>query len=202
MTASPGSPEGRERPQRRALPAFIRWLHTYLSLLGFTALLFFAITGFTLNHADWFEGSPVTREAEGMLPDPARHSQLAAVEWLRAHAGLRGAVTDWTEGGGVVTLLARAPGYAAEVTIEQATGAFRLNESRNNVWAVLDDLHKGRDSGAGWSVLIDISAAVMAMTAMTGLWLLLYLKKRRHTGLWTATVGTVVVVVVYVLLVP
>src|SRR5262245_30147080 len=34
--------------------AAVRWLHIYVSLLGFTALVFFAITGVTLNHPTWF----------------------------------------------------------------------------------------------------------------------------------------------------
>ena len=34
--------------------AAVRWLHIYVSLLGFTTLLFFAVTGITLNHPTWF----------------------------------------------------------------------------------------------------------------------------------------------------
>jgi hypothetical protein len=55
----------------RRLGAVVRWLHTYVSLLGFLALLFFAVTGFTLNHAELFHpGAPQVRETQGRL-DPA-----------------------------------------------------------------------------------------------------------------------------------
>ena len=64
--------------------------------------------------------------------------------------------------------------------------------------AVLDDLHKGRDSGPLWSMVIDASAVVLAFLSLTGLWLLLYLKKRRRTGLWVALAGTIALVLAFV----
>src|SRR5436190_21141708 len=46
--------------------AVVRWLHIYVSLLGFTALIFFAITGITLNHPTWFGIEAVrTKELKG-----------------------------------------------------------------------------------------------------------------------------------------
>lgn len=69
------SDQTREAPKpkswTRRLGAAVRWLHTYVSLLGFLALLFFAVTGFTLNHAELFHpGRPQVRETQGRL-DPA-----------------------------------------------------------------------------------------------------------------------------------
>src|SRR5262245_16849570 len=43
--------------------AAVRWLHIYVSLLGFTALIFFAVTGVTLNHPTWF-GADASRVTE------------------------------------------------------------------------------------------------------------------------------------------
>jgi len=37
-------------------------------------------------------------------------------------------------------------------------------------------LHKGRDSGPIWSVLLDVSAILLTLIAVTGLALLFYLK--------------------------
>jgi FAD:protein FMN transferase len=39
---------------KRKLTSVSRWLHIYLSMVSFTIVLFFAATGFTLNHQDWF----------------------------------------------------------------------------------------------------------------------------------------------------
>ena len=60
------------RPRRGAGQQFawwVRWLHIYLSLFSFAALLFFAVTGLTLNHPTWLGGSDATsRTAQGQLP--------------------------------------------------------------------------------------------------------------------------------------
>ena len=66
LTASPTS----NRPRRRRLAirfaAFIRWLHIYVSMFGLIAVLFFSVTGVTLNHPDWFLGGMESRtDAEG-----------------------------------------------------------------------------------------------------------------------------------------
>ena len=39
--------------RRTAIAA--RWLHIYLSMVSFAILFFFAVTGITLNHAEWFK---------------------------------------------------------------------------------------------------------------------------------------------------
>ena len=56
-------PTGHEHPSRRRrlalrLAGIMRWLHIYLSMFGLAALLFFAVTGVTLNHPDWVFGGP------------------------------------------------------------------------------------------------------------------------------------------------
>ena len=40
----------------------------------------------------------------------------------------------------------KGPGYSADVLIVRATGRYELTESRMGLFAVLNDLHKGRDS--------------------------------------------------------
>lgn len=185
------------RPSR--VPGFVRWLHTYLSLAGFTAILFFAVTGLTLNHAAWFEsGGEREREVELAVPrtlleDP---QTVALAQWLRATAGVRGDVHDVSIEDESISIVLKGPGYAADAWIDVAAGTANVRERELNAWAVLDDLHKGRDSGATWSWLIDASAILMALSALTGLWLVLYVKRRRNPGLVVTLVGTLVVLAV------
>lgn len=40
--------------------------------------------------------------------------------------------------------------------------------------------------------MIDVSAVVMAISALTGLWLLLYIKRRRNAGLVVTVIGLLV----------
>lgn len=44
-----------------------RWLHIYFSMLSFGVLFFFAVTGLTLNHTDWFSGAQRTVQVTGRL---------------------------------------------------------------------------------------------------------------------------------------
>ena len=53
----------------------------------------------------------------------------------------------------------------------------------------MNDLHKGRNTGSVWSVVIDVSAVVLSLVAVSGIWLLLYVKRRRSSGLWIGLAG-------------
>ncbi|MCB9886387.1 MAG: PepSY-associated TM helix domain-containing protein [Planctomycetes bacterium] len=194
------------RSTRRRLPYWVRWLHLYGSMLGLMATLLFAVTGLTLNHADWFEsGEPSLRSLEGSL-DPAALrdpvDKLAVAEALRAAHALRGSVGEFAVDDEECLIVWKGPGYSADATVARATGAYRLEEQRRGFVAVLDDLHKGRDSGPTWSLIVDVSAMLLTLIAATGLWLLFYLKKRLRNGLLVALVGTVLLVAAFALGVP
>ena len=45
---------------KRQLASLSRWLHIYLSMVSFGVLFFFAVTGLTLNHTDWFSQAQKT----------------------------------------------------------------------------------------------------------------------------------------------
>ncbi len=49
------------RPGKRAL-SVARTLHIYVSMALLLLMLFFAFTGITLNHPDWFGASNAIRE--------------------------------------------------------------------------------------------------------------------------------------------
>ena len=78
---------------RRVLPQWIRSLHIWLSMIGFGATLLFAVTGFTLNHVEWFEkAEPVVTTSQGALPLPLLAGdvdRLGVAEELRASHRLR-----------------------------------------------------------------------------------------------------------------
>ena len=187
---------------RRRLPQWVRWLHIYLSMIAFGATLLFAVTGLTLNHADWFEsGEPVVRSIEGELPAALLRGdvdKLSVAERLRAAHRLRGVVKEFDVDDVECFVLFKGPGYSADVVVDRERATYRLEESRRGVVAILDDLHKGRDCGDWWSVVIDVAAVLLTLLSVTGLWLLFYLKKRRRNGLIVGFVGGAFVVISYV----
>jgi hypothetical protein len=70
------------------------------------------------------------------------------------------------------------------------------------LFAVLNDLHKGRDSGTAWGVLIDISAVLMTLVSLSGMLLIFFLQKKRLSGLLAAAAGAVLCYLAYLAWVP
>ena len=176
----------------------VRWLHLYLSVISFVLVLFFAVTGLTLNHADWFDGASKTTEFSGHLnpawvkgTDTVTVDRLAIVEYIRSTHRVRGAVGDVRIDEREVSISFRGPGYTADAFIKRPSGTYQLTETNLGLMAVLNDLHKGRDTGRGWAWVIDVAAVFMTLVSVTGLLLLLVLKKRRGSGLWWILAGTI-----------
>ncbi len=174
----------------------VRWLHLYLSVLSFVLVLFFAVTGLTLNHPDWFADAERTTEQKGKInpawvsgTDTLSVNKLAIVEYFRAKHGLKGSVSEFRMDEQECTVSFRGPGYSADVFIDRPAGNFELTETHLGLVAVMNDLHKGRDTSQGWAWVIDISAVFMTLVSVTGLLLLLFLKKRRVNGLWWLVIG-------------
>lgn len=196
----------------------MRWLHIYLSMFGLAAVLFFSVTGITLNHPDWFFGEAERRtQAEGQInvkwlhleapsgteSDPTRQvAKLEVVEHLRTLHGIKGAVAEFRADENECLVTFKGPGYVADAVIDRSTGRYSVTQQFHGFIAIINDLHKGRDTGPAWSILIDVSAVAMTVISLTGLVLLFYLKLRRIPGLVVTAVGTIVVVLVYVLWVP
>jgi hypothetical protein len=181
-------------------------------------VLFFSVTGITLNHPSWFGGDRETvRELKGQVPlewvqnsselkdtsDPNRGvARLEIVEHLRSEARAHGAMKDFTVDDSQCIVAFRAPGYTADAFIDRVTGQYDLVESSMGWIAVLNDLHKGRDSGQAWSWVVDLSAVMLVFVSATGLLLLLYINRHRKAGLVTAALGIVVTVAIYLAFVP
>jgi hypothetical protein len=201
----------------------MRWLHIYLSMISLAAVLFFSITGITLNHPDWFfsgaerrveaqgqinlawlrDRGRASNTAEGTNNDPADQvSKLEIVEQLRKTHGVRGSLADFRVDDRECLVTFKGPGYAADAFIDRETGHYSLTETYHGFVALINDLHKGRDTGPVWSVLIDVAAILMTLISLTGLVLLFYLKLRRVTGVVVALVGMLIVLALYRIWVP
>ena len=165
-------------------------------MLSLLIVLFFALTGITLNHPDWtFGGAERQTQLKGQLPSGWMSSE--AVNWLVVDetlrkAGLHGEAQDPRGGDQGATLSFRAPGYSADVTIDPA-GAYSVNVDEQGALAVLNDFHRGRDAGGAWAWVIDLSGAFLAVISLTGLGLMLYLKRVRLAALVTLLGGAALV---------
>lgn len=196
---------------KRKTAHWSRWLHIYLSTISFAILFFFAVTGLTLNHTEWFSEKQATTQHKGKVElnwvktsetDPNAVAKLEVVEFLRKAHSIKGALGDFRVDESQCSVSFKGPGYAADTFINRETGEYELTETRMGFVAVINDLHKGRDSGKGWSLIIDISAVLMTLVSVTGMVLLYFAKSRRLMGFVTAGVGAVLCYLIYVVWVP
>lgn len=194
---------------RRNVSAISRWLHIYLSMASFFILFFFAVTGITLNHTEWFEDQQKTTNVKGQLdsawvavPDSNAVKKLEIVEWIRSKHHVTGAISEFVIDEDQCTISFNGPGYTADVFVERSSGSYELSETRTGLFGILNDLHKGRDSGKVWKWVIDISAVLMVLVSFTGLMMLWFLKKKRVAGFLTVLGGAIVSWIIYRLFVP
>ena len=190
---------------KRRLAKYSRWLHIYVSMTSFVIVFFFAVTGWTLNHAERFSGRDQLRKATGTLDTsllagaPAQPAIAAAI----THgAAIHGAVTDFRVEDDSVSVTFKGPGYSADALIDRKTGKYEVTESRLGFVAVLNDLHKGRDTGAVWKSVIDVSAGVLTFISLTGLVLLYYIHKHRVAGVILLIAGGALAGLLFMVWVP
>jgi hypothetical protein len=206
----PSTPRPRHKPglkQRLANP--MRWLHIYSSMFGLIAILFFSVTGLTLNHVSWTFGSVSKEETQkgtmekSWLGDATKEpAKLEIVEQLRKQNHVRGFVDDFTIDESECSITFKGPAYSADVFLNRETGAYEVTQRSAGLTAFFNDLHKGRDAGKAWSLVIDISAVLLILVSLTGIGLLLYIKRRRNKGFLTTLGGLMVLLIVLWLCVP
>jgi uncharacterized protein len=276
----------------RLLLKWARHLHVYLTLFGFVILLFFAVTGFMLNHENWFLptqtttgkmptellGHPVDREGildtlrsdfgvpqdmpmesfdavesantfriafqsksgraeavirrgdgetvvtldtdsqsrerinivEGQMPmellipdDTAK--ALPIVEKLRRDFGARGEVNvppTFEKESESFSVVFKAPTYQAKATIRASDGYTKVVHQSRGFNGVLLDLHRGKESGVPWSILIDGVSILFVFISTTGLILWSSLRSRAQYGIAVLVVGAALSVAVYFVWVP
>jgi hypothetical protein len=172
----------------------IRQWHWISASLCLTAMLLFAATGVTLNHAQVFEPAP--RTATRSLPLPPEVAQALARGPAEGAAPLPAAVAAWArtavgvESGDAraewsteeVTLSLPHPGGERSLAFDRRGGGLTYGATSRGLVGTLNDLHTGRNSGRAWGWFIDIFAAGCLVFAVTGLVLLtLYARGRRAT---------------------
>jgi len=189
----------RVRRQRNVGQRWWRRLHMWTSMTSLLIVLFFSLTGITLNHPTWTFGQPpVTTTARGTLPATAITNGgidfLAISEFLRVTQHVTGEVTDHSSQNGEGSISYRGPGYAADVQFRLADRSFSLTSQKSGVVAVFNDLHKGRHTSAAWKWIIDITAGLLVLMSVTGIALQLTLKRTRRLALVLGGLGSIVAV--------
>lgn len=194
-----------------ALGRLMRTLHTYSAMWVLLLLLFFSVTGITLNHPDWQSKWGARQQLQQLpLPEPLQPWPLATqqqeyvttlVDWLKRTQGVAGiswqARFDSDEQ--TLELSFKRPAGFAVALVDFAAAEIELEQQFNGYLALANDLHKGRDSGALWKALIDITAIACLLFALTGFYLLLKMPSKKQLGNALAVLGGVMAVLAYLL---
>ena len=177
---------------KKQVLALCRTLHVYLTMFGLLVLLLFGITGFTINHEEWFGATrPRVTESEGKTPLNliTAGDALRIVEHLRSTFRITGAMTDYDVGDDKVSVSFKEPGRIWEVVVDKTTGRTTVHAEAFNLVAFINNLHRGRYSGPAWSWVIDLSALLIVLACVTGIVLWLALPRRRLLGVIALVVG-------------
>jgi hypothetical protein len=185
--------------------ALVRVTHIYLTLFALLLLLFFAGTGFMLNHSEWFGLEEThTTTVHGSLAGPPADppDKLGIVEQLRAKLGAVGALDSFETDQDPLRVVFKKPAVRTEVKIEKATGSYDAEIEAHGALAMLTELHRGQATGAPWKLLIDVTSISLILASLTGLVLWTSLPRRRRVGLTSLVIGIVLFVAAYLLLLP
>lgn len=183
---------------KRATNRWSRLIHVYTSMAALLLVLFFGITGITLNHPTWSIGdASTTTTVTGTLPmSPLVNGSvdyLSVSEFARNELGVGGQVESFDSTGSSASIRYRQPGYSADLTFSTSSGDYELvSEQQGMFWGVMNDLHKGRHAGSSWKWLIDIAGLLLVVISISGLVMQLFLRKRRTAALVVAAIGAVV----------
>jgi hypothetical protein len=157
-----------------------------------------------LNHADLFAGKAITTKDTGSLTltwvnakDTNLVAKLNIAEYFRNKYHVKGAVSDFRIDDSQISVSYRGPGYESDAYITRETGGYELSQTRGSFIAFMNDLHKGRDTGTAWSLIIDVSAIFLVLISLSGLILLLFIKKKRMSGIILAIVGLFLICLIY-----
>lgn len=201
---------GKANNPKKEVAKLSRWLHIYLSMVSFAIVLFFSVTGLTLNHPTWFGGDKqIETKYKGKLnanwvnnPDTNKVAKLEIVEFFRKKHNAKGFVSEIRIDDAEISLSLKGPAYGFDAFIDRTNGVYEASEIKMGAVAVMNDLHKGRDSGSGWAWVIDVSAIFLILVSLSGLILLLFMKKRRVAGLISGVIGLIICYLIYVIFVP
>ncbi len=188
---------------KRDIATWTRWIHIYLSMFSFATLLFFAVTGITLNHPDWLAGHRVESISDKLdstwisATDTNRIAKMEIVEHFRSSYKIKSRLKDFRIEEDECVISFKGPGYVADAFIDRSTGEYELTITKSGVLAIFNDLHKGRDTGSVWVMIIDISAILMILASLTGFLMIFFLKKKRLSGLLLSLFGALLIIIFY-----
>ncbi|AXT31586.1 PepSY-associated TM helix domain-containing protein [Pseudoalteromonas tunicata] len=183
----------------------IRAIHVYVSMALLVMMLFFAITGITLNHPTWFDAKGITKYQEDALP--AYLFTLSADEQQQALSHYVGSsfAMDYSTAQispDEIQLVHKGPGSYKTLTLDLVEKQSYFEQIDYGLIAILNDLHKGRNSGKVWAFILDLCAILIILFSISGALLLVPQQKRLKKSISYMLFATGCCALVYFTLIP
>lgn len=190
---------------------WIRWLHVYSAAPVLLSMLFFAITGFFLNHPEIPLGETRTKQLELEIPDAIAAQDwqanktlysLSILGWLDESQGIRGVKIEieWDDVEDLLMIILEGPNASQTVEVFPEEGLVEVFTLSLPVMHMLNNLHRVKSVSESWRWFSDISAILMLIFCLTGLWLLFVNKLQRVTSVTWVTLGSAVFLVIVYLM--
>lgn len=170
---------------------FNRTLHWISSAIGLASLVFFSITGITLNHPDWFSADRAVEVQEvamtgAWMTQFSAEDELGQLDLLTTELDLRWGLglprnidrdeIEWV-------LDYQRPGGLGTVVLDLDTSVLSYESVSDGLVALINDLHKGRHAGQAWVLLIDVVSVLCLVFALSGL-VLLWVHASKRASTW------------------
>lgn len=186
-----------------------RLWHGWLSALAFLALMFFAATGLLLNNEDWLKAEAEKRvqtvtftPADLARAQAARNPDRALAGLVVQRLGLRGEIQRPRPGDRPGVVKVRGVTGGAEIALDRTAGKARVKTEKLGAVATLKNLHKGKNAGPAWRLLIDLVSITVLCLSLIGYVLFFSLRFRLRTGLILTGVSLAAAVGVFAFTVP
>ncbi|MEO0451911.1 MAG: PepSY-associated TM helix domain-containing protein [Pseudomonadota bacterium] len=213
MTSQPQTKAQKPAKKRFNKGAFYRtsrMLHGYLSAAAFLLLMFFAASGLLLNHPSWFganrqQAEPIilTLDLERLESAQASETPEQAFEDLiRDATQVRGQFKDASISESDAMLRFAGVKGSTDVFIDFELAEAEVEVSKANLTSIIHDLHRGKDAGQVWKLMIDITAILILAMSVIGLILFFSLRFRLGNAMRIMGATLIVFVGLFMFFVP
>jgi hypothetical protein len=182
-----------------------RLWHGWLSAFAFIALMFFSATGLLLNHPEWFADTDGPTQKSHLQLNPADLKGKNAAALGEMLAGRKLVQGDYASGDIDEDLaLLRFEGVRgnSSVNLDLTSGKADIEYRKPTALTMLNDLHRGKNAGAAWKWLIDLSAGLFLVMSLVGYLLFFSMRHKLPQALILTLASVAVLIGLFLLLVP
>lgn len=182
-----------------------RLWHGWLSAFAFIALMFFSATGLLLNHPEWFageDGAALESHARLNPSELKARSAPALAALLTDRKLVRGVYASGDIDEDLALLRFEGVSGNTSVSLDLTSGQAEIAYQKATALTMLNDLHRGKNAGAAWKWLIDVSAGIFLILSLIGYILFFSMRHRLPQVLLLTLGGIAVLIGLFLIFVP